>query len=60
MPRADLRQAQARAVLCIVGSERSRLGRPFGTHPPTAARVKRLEALEERVQAGGSAFRLED
>ena len=53
MPRADLRQVQARAVLCILGSDRSRLGPLFCTHPATAARVKRLNAIEQRIQAGG-------
>jgi heat shock protein HtpX len=47
-PRADLRQAEAYAVLCIVGTGRSRL---LSTHPSTAARVKRLEALETRIQS---------
>jgi len=60
LPAADLRQAQARAVLCIVGAESSRLGPLFRTHPATAARVRRLAAIEERVQAGGRAVRLED
>ena len=59
LPRADLRQAEARAVLCILGTDRSRLGRLFATHPPVAARVKRLEAIEERVQGGGRAVSLE-
>jgi heat shock protein HtpX len=48
-PRADLRQVEAYAVLCIVGVDRSRL---FSTHPPTAARVKRLRELEGRIQSG--------
>jgi heat shock protein HtpX len=59
IPRADLREAEARAVLCILGRDRSRLGRLFATHPPVAARVKRLEAIEERVQDGGRAVSLE-
>jgi heat shock protein HtpX len=42
LPAADLRQAQARAVLCIVGADSSRLGPLFRTHPSIAARVKRL------------------
>jgi heat shock protein HtpX len=51
LPWADLRQAQARAVQCILGIETSRLGPVFCTHPRTATRVKRLQAIEERVQA---------
>jgi heat shock protein HtpX len=51
IPRADLRQAEARAVLCILGSDRSRLGPLFCSHPPTTERVKRLQELEERLQA---------
>jgi len=46
-PRSDLRQV---SVLCIVGPDRSWLGRPFATHPPTATRVKRLQRLEEELQ----------
>jgi heat shock protein HtpX len=34
MPRADLRQVKGRAVLCILGTETSRLGPLFSTHPP--------------------------
>jgi heat shock protein HtpX len=59
LPAADLRQAQARAVLCVVGADRSPLGPLFRTHPSTAARVKRLQAIEQRVQAGGRAIRLD-
>jgi heat shock protein HtpX len=58
LPAADLRQAQARAVLCIVGVDRSRLGPLFRTHPSIAARVKRLQAIEQRVQEKGKAVRL--
>jgi Zn-dependent protease with chaperone function len=47
--RADLREVEPIAVLCIVGA-RSRLGRAFSTHPPTAARVRRLRELELRIQ----------
>jgi heat shock protein HtpX len=46
MPRRDLRQVE---MLCIVG-RRSRYGRWLSTHPPTATRVKRLEALEIKIQ----------
>ncbi len=52
VPQADLRQFEARAMLCILGTDHSRLGRFFCTHPPTAERVKRLQELERRVQAG--------
>ena len=55
--RTDLRRVGARAVLCILGTGTSRLGPLFSTHPRTAARVKRLKELEERVQAGGRAIR---
>lgn len=60
IPRADLRQVEARAVLCILGSGTSRLGPPFSTHPPTAARVKRLEAIEQRVQCSDPFVRITD
>jgi heat shock protein HtpX len=50
-PRADLRELEPQAVLCIVGLRPSRLGRLFSTHPPTARRVQRLRALESRLQA---------
>ena len=59
LPAADLRQAQARAVLCIVGADSSRLGH-CRTHPSIAARVKRLQAIEQRVQERGRAVRLDD
>ena len=59
-PAADLRQAQARAVLCIVGVGSSRLGPLFRTHPSIAARVKRLQAIEQRVQEMGRAVQLDD
>ena len=49
---SDLRQVYAYAVLCIVGTQRAGLGGFFSTHPPTAARVKRLEEIESRLQAG--------
>jgi heat shock protein HtpX len=57
MPRGDLREVQ---VLCILGMDSSRLGPVFCTHPPTAARVKRLQALEDCMQARGRAVRLDD
>jgi Zn-dependent protease with chaperone function len=37
-----------------------KLGRLFRTHPTIEARVKRLEAIEQRVQAGGRAIQLGD
>ena len=49
-PRADLRNVEAYAVLCIVGADRSRL---LSTHPPVLARVRRLEALERRLRTAG-------
>lgn len=60
LPRADLREVEARAVLCILGKGTSRLGPLFCTHPSTAKRVKRLQAIEERLQARGRAVQLED
>jgi heat shock protein HtpX len=60
LPAADLRQAQARAVLCIVGADSSRLGPLFRTHPSIAARVRRLHAIEQLVQEKGRAVRLDD
>jgi heat shock protein HtpX len=51
-PRADLRQVEPHAVLCIVGTARPRLGRLFSTHPPVAARLRRLEETEARIQGG--------
>jgi heat shock protein HtpX len=55
MPLADLRQTQARALICVVGTDRSPLGRAFCTHPPTAARVARLQEIEERLHGGARA-----
>jgi heat shock protein HtpX len=52
-PCADLRELEPQAVLCIVATRSSRLGRLFSTHPPTARRVQRLRALESRLQARG-------
>jgi heat shock protein HtpX len=60
LPTADLRKAEARAVLCIVGADSSRLGPLFRTHPSIAARVKRLQAIEQRVQEKGRAVQLDD
>jgi heat shock protein HtpX len=57
-PSSDLRQVQAFDVLCIVGTVRPPLGRLFSTHPPTAARVKRLEEIESRIQAASGPGRL--
>jgi heat shock protein HtpX len=59
IPHVDLRRIEGHAMLCILGEDRSRLGRVFCTHPRTAARVERLRALEERVQAGGRAVQLD-
>ena len=60
IPHVDLRRMEGHAMLCILGEDRSRLGRLFWTHPRTAARVERLQAIEQRVQAGGRAVRLDD
>jgi heat shock protein HtpX len=51
MPSADLRRVDA---LCIVGAGRWRL---FSTHPSTAVRVQRLEALETRLNLRRTASR---
>jgi heat shock protein HtpX len=50
VPPRDLREAEARSVLCIVATRSSRLGRLFSSHPPTAARLGRLREIEERLQ----------
>jgi Zn-dependent protease with chaperone function len=57
VPRADLREVEAYAVLCIVGTYRAGLRRLLSTHPATVARVKRLEEMEGRMQAGPYAAR---
>jgi heat shock protein HtpX len=50
-PSSDLRHAYpADPVLCIVGTHRSGVGRLFSTHPPTAARIRRLAEVEGRMQ----------
>jgi heat shock protein HtpX len=51
-PRADLRQAEAYAMLGIVGTGRAGVGRLLSTHPSTARRIERLEETEARIQAG--------
>jgi heat shock protein HtpX len=51
-PTLDLRQAGADAVLCIVSLDDTSFGRLFASHPPTAARVRRLFALDARVHSG--------
>jgi Zn-dependent protease with chaperone function len=53
IPRSDLRQLDASAVLCIVGVARPRLGRLFSTHPPVAARLERLAETETRLHGRG-------
>jgi heat shock protein HtpX len=60
LPRADLREVEAFAMLCVVGAESPRFGRLLSTHPPVAARVKRLEETEARIQAAGHPGRLWD
>jgi heat shock protein HtpX len=45
-PRGDLREV---SVLCIVGTGRRLLGGLLESHPPTAARVRRLETIEARL-----------
>jgi heat shock protein HtpX len=50
VPRRDLREAEARSVLCIVATRSSKLGRLFSSHPPTTARIGRLHEIEERLQ----------
>lgn len=50
VPRTDLRQVEAYAMLCIVGTARGGLRRLLSTHPSTAARVKRLAEIEGRMQ----------
>jgi heat shock protein HtpX len=57
-PRSDLRRVEPYAVLSIVGTPSSGLGRLIATHPPVAARVKRLEQVELRIQAGSGPGRL--
>ena len=46
-PAEDLRGV---SMLCIVGTGRRRLGGLLATHPPTARRVRRLEAIEARIR----------
>ncbi|CAA9507754.1 MAG: hypothetical protein AVDCRST_MAG30-2306 [uncultured Solirubrobacteraceae bacterium] len=47
----DLRQAAPDAALCIVAPRPARLGRLFSTHPSTAARVERLQRIEDQLQS---------
>jgi heat shock protein HtpX len=56
--RSDLRQVEPYAVLCIVGTAGSGLGRLLSTHPATAARVRRLEETETRIQSASHPARL--
>jgi heat shock protein HtpX len=50
LPHRDLRQVAPDAALCIVAPAPARLGRLFSTHPPISARVKRLRAIEDKLQ----------
>lgn len=53
-PHADLRQAAPDAALCIVAPVPVPFGRLLSTHPVTARRVGRLQALESRLQHASS------
>jgi heat shock protein HtpX len=50
-PFVDLRELEPDPVLCIVAPGRSRLRRLISTHPPTAARVRRLQQIEGTIHA---------